>query len=211
MNPPIDVGRCAAMMGLPRNRVYDQYFVRLLVKDAWERQRYFPDLPPLRFPRRMTIRLFDDLYTATRNGFVDALDYYRRASSLPLIGRIAVPTLILTARDDPFIAVEPFEELKAPANVTVQHSAARRAHRVRRLGRLRRGALGRIASRGLGSSGGANVDKPSSPRPQQGSQPELCVGDFRLVRIFDSEIRGDRTSPSRPPSAGFSTFFRENR
>ena len=42
MNPPIDVGRCAAMMGLPRNRMYDQFFVRLLVKDAWQRQRISP-------------------------------------------------------------------------------------------------------------------------------------------------------------------------
>ena len=119
MNPPIDVHRCAVLMAQPRNRVYDQYFVNLLVKDAWQRQRYFPDLPPLAFPRRMTTRLFDDLYTAPRNGFADALDYYRRSSSLPLIGRITVPTLILTARDDPFIAVEPFDGLRAPENVTV--------------------------------------------------------------------------------------------
>ena len=119
MNPPIDVHRCAALMAHPRNRVYDRYFVNLLVKDAWQRQRYFPDLPPLGFPRRMTTRLFDDLYTAPRNGFADALDYYRRSSSLPLIGRITVPTLILTARDDPFIAVEPFDGLRAPKSVTV--------------------------------------------------------------------------------------------
>ena len=120
LNPPIDVHSCAARMALPRNRIYDQYFVRLLVQDAWRRQQYFPDLPPLRFPRRMTTRLFDDLYTAPRNGFADALDYYRRSSALPLIGRIRVPTLILTARDDPFIAVEPFEELKPPDNVQVR-------------------------------------------------------------------------------------------
>ena len=93
----------------------------------------------------MTVRLFDDLYTAPRNGFADALDYYRRASSLPLIGRITIPTLILTARDDPFIAVEPFEEIQAAAQRHGVHPAARRAHRLRRLGRLRRGALGGVA------------------------------------------------------------------
>jgi predicted alpha/beta-fold hydrolase len=120
MNPPIDLRLCAAMMSLPRNRMYDHYFVSQLVAEARQRQRYFPDLPPLRFPRRMTIRLFDDLYTAPRGGFADALDYYHRASALPLIGRIKVPTLILTARDDPFIAVEPFEELKPPENVSVR-------------------------------------------------------------------------------------------
>ncbi len=120
MNPPIDLRRCSAMMSLPRNRMYDHYFVNVLIAEAKQRQRYFPDLPPLAFPRRMTIRLFDDLYTAPRGGFADALDYYQRAAALPLIANIKIPTLILTARDDPFIAVEPFEELKPPPNVTVE-------------------------------------------------------------------------------------------
>ena len=120
LNPPIDLGRCAALMALPRNRMYNQYFTRLLVEEAWRRQHYFPDLPPLRFPRRMTTRLYDDLYTAPRGGFADALDYYRSVSTFSLIPRIDVPTLILTARDDPFIAVEPFEELRAPDNVIVR-------------------------------------------------------------------------------------------
>ncbi len=84
------------------------------------RQKHFPDLPPLDFPKRMTMRLFDDLYTAPRCGFNDALDYYRRGSSLPLLERIQVPTFILTARDDPFIAVEPFERLEVPGHIRVR-------------------------------------------------------------------------------------------
>jgi predicted alpha/beta-fold hydrolase len=118
--PPIDLGRCATLLALPRNRLYEDHFARDLVADARRRQRHFPDLPPLHFPRRMTVRLFDELYTAPRSGFADALDYYRRASSGPLIPQITVPTLILTARDDPFIAVEPFEQLRAPAHVQVR-------------------------------------------------------------------------------------------
>jgi predicted alpha/beta-fold hydrolase len=120
LGPPIDLGRCAALIGLPRNRLYENYFVRGLIVEARQRRRYFPDLPPLRFPRRMTMRLFDDLYTAPHCGFADALDYYRRSSALPLVGRIRVPTLILTARDDPFIACEPFETLDVPDHVTVR-------------------------------------------------------------------------------------------
>ena len=66
------------------------------------------------------LRLFDDLYTAPRSGFRDSTDYYHRSSSHSLISRITLPTLILTARDDPFIAVEPFEELTPPPNVTLR-------------------------------------------------------------------------------------------
>ncbi|MFO0925971.1 MAG: alpha/beta fold hydrolase [Gemmataceae bacterium] len=119
INPPIDLERCSALIALPRNRVYERQFVRDLVRLAERRQAAFPDLPPLRFPRRMTLRDFDELYTAPRNGFAGAADYYQRSSSFPLIPRITVPTLILTARDDPFIAVAPFEELQVPGHVEV--------------------------------------------------------------------------------------------
>ena len=119
MAPPIDLISCAALVAMPKNRLYDGNFVRVLTVDARLRQRYFPDLPPLRFPRRMTLRLFDELYTAPRGGFADAADYYRQSSCAALIPQIAVPTLILTARDDPFIAVEPFEHLKVPPHILV--------------------------------------------------------------------------------------------
>ncbi len=118
--PPIDLPRCAALLALPKNRLYDNNFVRDLTAQVRLRQRYFPDLPPLRFPRRMTLRLFDELYTAPRGGFDDAEDYYRKASCAALIPNIQVPTLILTARDDPFIAVEPFEQLKVPPHIRVR-------------------------------------------------------------------------------------------
>jgi uncharacterized protein len=115
--PPIDFVRCADLIAQPRNRIYNSYFARGLVRAVQERQRFFPDQPPLRFPRRLTVRLFDELYTAPRGGFADALDYYRQASSFALVPRIQVPAFILTARDDPFIAVEPFDELRLPPHV----------------------------------------------------------------------------------------------
>ncbi|HEY7427944.1 MAG TPA: alpha/beta fold hydrolase [Gemmataceae bacterium] len=119
-SPPIDLPRCVALLGLRKNRFYENNFLRELTLKARLRRRFFPDLPPLRFPRRMTIRLFDELYTAPRGGFDSADDYYRKASCAARIPHIQVPALILTARDDPFIAVEPFEELKVPSNVLVR-------------------------------------------------------------------------------------------
>lgn len=119
--PPIDLPRCCALLARPKNRFYEGNFIRELLFAARQRQRFFPDLPPLAFPRRrLTMRMFDDLYTAPRGGFVDAADYYRRASCAALIPHIPLPAMILTARDDPFIAIEPFEELKAPSNVQVR-------------------------------------------------------------------------------------------
>jgi predicted alpha/beta-fold hydrolase len=118
--PPIDLSRCAALLAQPWNRIYESNFVRDLLVQARQRQRLFPDLPPLRFPSRLTLRLFDDLYTAPRSGFADAEDYYRRSSCAALVPHVPVPALVLTARDDPFIAAEPFEQLKVPPHVTVR-------------------------------------------------------------------------------------------
>jgi predicted alpha/beta-fold hydrolase len=117
--PPIDFERCAALLASPRNRIYEQYFVRGLIRQVRERQRLFPEEASIQFPRRMTMRRFDDLYTSPRCGFEGASHYYRTAACMPVLPNIRVPTLILTARDDPFIAVEPFENLAAPRHVRV--------------------------------------------------------------------------------------------
>jgi predicted alpha/beta-fold hydrolase len=120
IGPPIDLLRCLTLITLPRNHIYEQHFVRNLVATARRRQRYFREPEPLRFPRDIRLPVYDDLYTAPRSGYASADDYYRRASALPLVPRIAVPTLILTARDDPFIAVDPFEELRGLKQVDVR-------------------------------------------------------------------------------------------
>jgi predicted alpha/beta-fold hydrolase len=120
MNPPIDLERCSMRFSRPENRFYERHFVRDLIANAEARKRRFPDLPAVALNREMTIRAFDDAYTAPINGFRDAAHYYREASSLPLIGRITVPTLILTARDDPFIDPGPFDELTPSANLLVR-------------------------------------------------------------------------------------------
>ncbi len=120
VGPPIDLAACADKMGAAGNALYERFFVRGLVAHLRRRQQHFPDLPAPSFPRRLTVRQFDELYTAPTFGYPGADAYYRGASSFPLIARVEVPTLILTARDDPFIAVEPFERLEAPSHVEVR-------------------------------------------------------------------------------------------
>lgn len=121
--PPIDLLRCSQLISLPKNRVYDRFFANHLAGLARVRQQRYPDPPLPVFPKRLSIKQFDDLFTAPRCGFADACDYYRRASSLPFIERITAPTLILAARDDPFVAVEMFDELKTPEHIRVEIQA----------------------------------------------------------------------------------------
>jgi predicted alpha/beta-fold hydrolase len=66
-----------------------------------------------------TLRQFDDRFTAPHCGFRDASDYYERTSSLPFIGRIKLPTLILHADDDPLIPSAPFRDPSIVGNPNV--------------------------------------------------------------------------------------------
>ena len=111
VSAPIDLDKCVRLIEQPSNRIYQMYFARQLRADATQRQRFFPDLPPLHLPARTSIRTFDECYTAPRSGFLDANDYYAKASSAPLVPKISLPTLMLTARDDPFISVLPYEQI----------------------------------------------------------------------------------------------------
>jgi predicted alpha/beta-fold hydrolase len=107
--PPLDLVRSANLLaGFP---FYDALFVRDVTGQVRRQQRLLPDLPRVRLPRRLTLRRFDDLFTAPRLGLADAHEYYSAASPLPWIPKIRVPTLIITARDDPFIPADTFEAL----------------------------------------------------------------------------------------------------
>jgi predicted alpha/beta-fold hydrolase len=118
INPPIDLSACMQGLLRPTNRIYDLRFVKLLDRHLRVRKKQMPDIPmaDYRGPSRRLIDL-DDAYTAPVSGYENAEHYYARCSSDQFIGDIRIPTLILTARDDPLIPVDPFERLSLPAAV----------------------------------------------------------------------------------------------
>jgi len=113
-NPPIDLAACSDRIGSAGNRVYDRNFVRQLRAEVARVHEEFPDLGAAPLPRRLTLRGFDDAYTAPRNGFDGLDDYYGRSSVAPLIPKIAVPGLVVHALDDPFIPAGPFLAVHFP-------------------------------------------------------------------------------------------------
>jgi hypothetical protein len=117
--PPIDLGLCSQALSRWQNRLYEASFLRSLKASMRRKQRLFPEryrVDGLRRVRRMWD--FDDA-VAPYNGFRDALDYYTRASALPLLARIQVPTLIIHAQDDPFIPFASFADPALAANAQV--------------------------------------------------------------------------------------------
>jgi predicted alpha/beta-fold hydrolase len=67
----------------------------------------------------------DDRLTAPLHGFDGADDYYARCSALGFAQRVTVPTLCLSADDDPFVAPGVTDRLRrvAPANLRIVHTA----------------------------------------------------------------------------------------
>jgi predicted alpha/beta-fold hydrolase len=83
------------------------------------KQQTYPELydsAPL--SRISSLVQFDDHYVAPAFGFADARDYYAKASALPFLSRIRVPTLIIHAQDDPFIPFTPLEKSLNPESQT---------------------------------------------------------------------------------------------
>ena len=128
VNPPIDLEQCSQALGRRDNRIYDKYFVKRLIKDVERRLVNVPSSPkPLWKTPPRTLREFDELYTAPVSGFDSAADYYARCSGNQFVESIRIPTLILTAEDDPIVPPDAFRELPTVAGVTV-HIASSGGH-----------------------------------------------------------------------------------
>jgi uncharacterized protein len=102
--PNIDPTLCVAALEQPRNWIYHQHFLSRLKARMKRKAGLFPGKWDLRAMGSIkTISQFDDYYTARDGGYRDGADYYDRAGARHVLSRIAVPTLLITAQDDPFI------------------------------------------------------------------------------------------------------------
>jgi len=106
--PAIDLAAGSDALHEPVNRGYEWHFLRGLKRRYRRKAALYPDIYDTRGlgPIR-SVRQFDDKIVARYCGFRDADDYYFRAASARVVDRIAVPTLILHALDDPFIRLLP--------------------------------------------------------------------------------------------------------
>jgi hypothetical protein len=122
VSAPVDLMAAGEALGRGFSLLYARHFLATMKARAAAKHARFPgsfDLERMR--RSRTLREFDDVVTAPLHGFLGTDDYWTRASAKPLLRRIAVPTLVLNARDDPFL---PAQALPTPddvsASVTVE-------------------------------------------------------------------------------------------
>jgi predicted alpha/beta-fold hydrolase len=115
-----EVGASADFLARPAARVYVYNFLRRVRPKALDVLARFPaetaHLDAARIARARTIREFDERATAPLHGFAGADDYYARASVLPYLPTIRVPTLCISAEDDPFYPADAVARARAVAS-----------------------------------------------------------------------------------------------
>jgi len=120
ISAPIDLMVAGHRLGSGFNRVYGLHFLRTLKPKALEKLGRYPDSSREHGVRKArSLRAFDDAFTAPVHGFRDVDDYWSRASTKSELDRIAVPTLIVHARNDPFLPGR-FLPRTRPANANVE-------------------------------------------------------------------------------------------
>lgn len=110
---PFDLERGCRYISQGFSKVYDRHFLRTLKQKALDKLAAHPGLfDRAALDRATSIYDFDDAVTAPVHGFGDAHDYYSRSSALGFLDRIRLPTLLLSAIDDPFLPATVLDEVR---------------------------------------------------------------------------------------------------
>ena len=106
VSPPVDLAAAARCILRPRNRFYHRYLLARMKDEARATRGGLDARIAAAVTAARDIVEYDDTVVAPRFGFASAADYYSRCSSGPLLGDIRVPTLVVHARDDPWIPAD---------------------------------------------------------------------------------------------------------
>lgn len=119
---PLDLSAAGSALDTGFNQVYTRHFLNTLKYKAFEKLEKFPGLFDKQALMKCTsIYEFDNLVTAPLHGFRDTDDYWSQSSSKPWLASIQVPTLVINARNDPFMPASVLPAQKdVAANVVLE-------------------------------------------------------------------------------------------
>jgi predicted alpha/beta-fold hydrolase len=104
ISAPVDVGASADELEKRKNHFYLSRFLKKIIKRIKLKAAQFPDLIDLTGVDNIkTFSEYDLRYTAPLNNCDSPAEFYKRASTLPVLNEIEIPTLLLIAKDDPFM------------------------------------------------------------------------------------------------------------
>ncbi len=122
--PAIDLAASADALEKRENYFYQRHFVKGLMARYARKASLFPEIYPREESGKIrTVREFDDAITGPCFGYRDAQEYYDAAGARKVVGQVRVPTLMITAQDDPFVPYESFLAALVEENPAIQFTA----------------------------------------------------------------------------------------
>jgi predicted alpha/beta-fold hydrolase len=104
---PLHLSSSSQQLTRRENSLYTHRFLQTLLEKVTEKSARYPqDITPAMLKSIATLYAFDDVITGPLHGFKDAEDYYEQNSSLYFLDAIRVPTLVVNAKNDPFLSQE---------------------------------------------------------------------------------------------------------
>lgn len=123
---PVDLSACSQELNKNSNWIYGKRFIDRLEKKVKLKYLQYPEIYPIHLLKKVKkLWDFDEYYTSRIHGFDGAEDYYAKCNSLQFLENIKVPTLILNAQDDPFLAPSCFPKKIAEQSKYVHLLASR--------------------------------------------------------------------------------------
>ncbi len=117
---PMDLHKSCLQISQPYNWLYEQRFLKSLKAKVTQKSKAQPNLSVKALNQIRTLMEFDDHFTAPIHGFKSAIDYYTQSSSIHFLSKIKTPTLIVNAKNDPFLSQECYPDVNSFPAITFE-------------------------------------------------------------------------------------------
>lgn len=123
LSVPLDLHASCLQISKPDNWVYAQRFLKSLKEKVARKAKHNTAIKTHGLDEIKSLVDFDNRYTSVLHGYADAVDYYTQCSSINFLATIRVPTLMINARNDPFLAANCYPSSIGNSSMQVEYPA----------------------------------------------------------------------------------------
>ncbi|TWP23880.1 alpha/beta fold hydrolase [Apibacter muscae] len=117
---PLDFVSNAETFRKPANYIYLKNFINDFKKKLKYKSKQYPDIFDINLIRSInSFDEFDEYVTVPLFGFKNKEDYYKKVSPIHILDNINIPTLIVNAKNDPFLSPESFLKENQMSNANI--------------------------------------------------------------------------------------------
>jgi len=118
---PLELHSSSLQISKKSNIIYEQRFLKSLKNKVIEKSKHMEGIDVSKIKKTKKLYEFDDYFTAPLHGFKNAIDYYTQCSALHYLKKIQTPTLIVNAKNDPFLSEACFPSVISGSKLQVEY------------------------------------------------------------------------------------------